>query len=262
MKEMNEEMVQTNEACYVNNSFYSKYIKRILDFMLSLLTIAILSPLMITIAVIVYIKLGSPVLFKQKRPGKNAKIFTLYKFRTMRDATDANGRKLTDEQRLAVIANEKHENKNVSDAQRITKLGKILRATSLDELPELINILKGEMSIVGPRPLSTIYLPYYNAIEKHRHDVTPGLTGLAQINGRNALSWSERFAYDLEYVHNVSFRKDLYILVCTLGVVFNRKDIKQAEEKPEAFHVVRQRELAADENAVGKAAQLLDEGSR
>ena len=158
---------------------YAKYVKRPLDFILSLIAIIILSPLLLIVAILVRIKLGKPVIFKQQRPGKNEKIFTLYKFRTMTDKKDENGNLLPDEQRL-------------------TKFGKALRSTSLDELPELWNILKGDMAIVGPRPLLVEYLPLYNEKQKLRHDVRPGLTGLAQISGRNAITWEEKFKDDLE----------------------------------------------------------------
>ena len=149
---------------------YRKYIKRILDFILSLIALIILSPILLVIAILVRIKLGSPVIFKQERPGLNEKIFTLYKFRTMTDKKDKEGNLLP-------------------DSERLTRFGKMLRSTSLDELPELINILKGDMSIVGPRPLLVEYLELYNEEQKHRHDVRPGLTGLAQVSGRNSLTW-------------------------------------------------------------------------
>ena len=158
---------------------YAKYFKRMLDFILSLIALIILSPILLIVAILVRIKLGSPIIFKQQRPGKNEKIFTLYKFRTMTDT--------------------KYENGNLlPDSERLTKFGKLLRSTSLDELPELINILKGDMAIVGPRPLRVEYLPYYTEKEKHRHDVRPGLTGLAQVNGRNSISWEEKFNDDLK----------------------------------------------------------------
>lgn len=185
---------------------YRKYIKRVLDFTLSLIALIILSPIYLVLAILVRIKLGSPIIFKQERPGLNEKIFTLYKFRTMTDEKDENGKLLPDEVRL-------------------TKFGKFLRSTSLDELPELINIIKGDMSIVGPRPLAVAYLPYYNAEEKHRHDILPGLTGLAQVNGRNNLQWEERFAYDLEYVNNVSFKQDIKIIFITIKKVFKKENI-------------------------------------
>lgn len=220
---------------------YRRFLKRPMDIILSLIAIIVLSPVMLMVAILVRIKLGSPVIFKQQRPGKDGKIFVLYKFRTMRNAIDADGKKLTDEERLKMLR-EDSEAAVSTDAQRLTKLGSMLRTLSLDELPELVNILKGEMSIVGPRPLSTIYLPYYNEKENHRHDVLPGLTGLAQVNGRNAISWEKRFEYDLEYVNNISFKKDLYIIWRTVAAVFERSNIAQGEERPEAFHVVRQRE--------------------
>ncbi|MGB4386111.1 MAG: sugar transferase [Caldicoprobacterales bacterium] len=189
-----------------NNGIYRKYIKRAMDFILSLIAILVLSPLMLVIAILVRINLGSPVIFKQKRPGLNEKIFTLYKFRTMTDERDENGELLPD---------------NV----RLTKFGKLLRLVSLDELPQLFNILKGDMSIVGPRPLAIDYLPYYNEKERHRHDVRPGLTGLAQVQGRNNLSWEERFNYDIQYVNNVSFLLDVKLILKTVVKVFKREDI-------------------------------------
>ena len=165
---------------------YERFIKRALDMILSGIAIIILSPILLIVAVLVKTKLGSPVIFKQERPGLNEKIFKMYKFRSMTDAKDENGELLPDEERL-------------------TSFGKKLRSTSLDELPELFNIFKGDMSIVGPRPLMVSYLPLYNEFQKHRHDVRPGLTGLAQISGRNLLSWKERFEKDISYVENISF---------------------------------------------------------
>lgn len=185
---------------------YAKYIKRILDLILSLMALIVLMPLMIIIGILVRINLGSPIIFKQKRPGKNEKIFTLYKFRTMTDKRDIDGNLLPDEYRL-------------------TKFGKFLRSTSLDELPELINIIKGDMAIVGPRPLLVEYLPYYTEEEKHRHDVRPGLTGLAQVNGRNALQWEERFSFDLQYKKNVSFKEDFKIILMTIKKVLKKENI-------------------------------------
>ena len=223
---------------------YQKYAKRILDITLSGAAIIVLSPVMGVTALLVKKKLGSPVIFKQKRPGKDEKIFTMYKFRTMLDAKDSKGNNLTDEERLKRIASQKKEQVNISkDENRITPFGKKMRAMSLDELPELFNIFKGDMSFVGPRPLVTIYLPYYNENERKRHNVRPGLTGLAQVNGRNGLSWKEKFYYDTQYVENVTFIKDLKILLKTIRVVLSHSDIGQGEEKPEAFHIVRQREL-------------------
>ena len=190
---------------------YAKYIKRTLDLILSLMALIVLMPLMIIIGILVRINLGSPIIFKQKRPGKNEKIFTLYKFRTMTDKRDIDGNLLPDEYRL-------------------TKFGKFLRSTSLDELPELINIIKGDMAIVGPRPLLVEYLPYYTEEEKHRHDVRPGLTGLAQVNGRNLLEWDERLKKDLEYINSISVKNDLFIIFRTLINVINRKDIAVGRE--------------------------------
>lgn len=185
---------------------YAKYIKRLLDFILSLFAIIGLSPILLVVAILVRIKLGSPIIFKQQRPGKDEKIFTLYKFRTMTDEKDDNGNLLPDDVRL-------------------TKFGKLLRSTSLDELPELINILKGDMSIVGPRPLLVRYLPLYNEEQKHRHDARPGFTGYAQVNGRNALSWEKKFLLDVEYVKNISFLLDIKIVLKTIKVVLCREGI-------------------------------------
>ncbi len=190
---------------------YAKCIKRVLDFILSLIALIVLSPILLIIAILVRIKLGSPVIFKQKRPGKDEKIFTLYKFRTMTDKKDENGNLLP-------------------DAERLTKFGKFLRSTSLDELPELVNILKGDMAIVGPRPLLVEYLELYNEEQKHRHDVRPGLTGLAQVNGRNAISWEEKFNEDLTYIKNISFIEDVKIIFKTVGKVFKREGISQEGE--------------------------------
>ena len=185
---------------------YKKFVKRLLDIVLSGTALIILSPVLLIVAILVRIKLGSPVIFHQKRPGKDGKIFTMCKFRTMTDEKDGNGNLLPDEVRL-------------------TKFGKLLRSTSLDELPELWNIFKGDMSIVGPRPLLVQYLPLYNEEQKHRHDVRPGLTGLAQVNGRNAITWEKKFEYDVEYVRNVSFMMDVKILIGTVMAVLKRDGI-------------------------------------
>ena len=185
---------------------YKKYVKRLLDILISLFGLIFLSPIILIVTILVRIKLGSPVIFKQDRPGKDGKIFRLYKFRSMSDKKDENGKLLP-------------------DSERLTKFGKILRATSLDELPELVNILKGEMSLIGPRPLAVCYLPYYNETERHRHDVRPGLTGLAQINGRNTLNWEERFAYDIKYVNNITFINDLKILFKTFYKVVKKDGV-------------------------------------
>ena len=184
---------------------YKKYIKRILDIVCALAAIIVFSWLYIIVAILVRVKLGSPVLFKQERPGLNEKIFKLYKFRTMTDERDENGNLLPDDVRL-------------------TKFGKFLRSTSLDELPEAFNILKGDMSVVGPRPLLVEYLERYNEKQKRRHDVRPGLSGLAQVNGRNAISWEDKFDLDVEYIENVSFIKDVGIVLKTVWQAFVKQD--------------------------------------
>jgi lipopolysaccharide/colanic/teichoic acid biosynthesis glycosyltransferase len=189
-----------------NNNYYKKYFKRIFDIILSLLALGILSPVFIIVAFLVRIKLGSPIIFKQQRPGLNEKIFSMYKFRTMTDEKDGKGNLLSDEIRL-------------------TKFGKFLRATSLDELPELWNILKGDMSIIGPRPLLVEYLPLYNEFQKQRHQVRPGLTGLAQVNGRNAISWEDKFGLDIEYISNLKFTIDLKIFILSIKKVLIREGI-------------------------------------
>lgn len=185
---------------------YQKYGKRFLDIVISLAVLVILSPVLLVVAALVRVKLGSPVLFCQKRPGRGEKIFRLYKFRTMTDERDEQGNLLPDQDRL-------------------TGFGRFLRASSLDELPEFFNILKGDMSFIGPRPLLVRYLPYYKPEERARHSVRPGLTGLAQVNGRNALNWEARFAYDLQYVEKCSLGLDLSILFQTVGKVFQRADV-------------------------------------
>ena len=187
-------------------SFYDKYIKRSIDFILSLVAIIILSPVLAIVALLVRIKLGGPVIFKQQRPGLNEKIFTMYKFRTMTDERDADGNLLPDEIRL-------------------TKFGKTLRSTSLDELPELFNILKGDMAIVGPRPLLVQYLPLYNKTQHRRHCVKPGITGYAQVNGRNGIQWEEKFRLDYMYVLNLKFSLDVYIFFKTIKAVTLREGI-------------------------------------
>lgn len=185
---------------------YKKYIKRLLDIILSLIAIIITFPIFLIIGVLVLIFLGQPAIFRQERPGKDEKIFKLYKFRTMNKKKDKDGNLLPDKDRL-------------------TKFGKFLRKTSLDEIPEFLNILKGDMSLIGPRPLAISYLPYYNEVERHRHDIRPGLTGLAQVNGRNGLQWEKRFAYDIEYVNNVSFILDVKIVFLTIIKVLKSSDI-------------------------------------
>lgn len=185
---------------------YEAFFKRFIDIVASIMILVLFWWLYLILAILVRVKLGGQVLFTQDRPGKNGKVFKLYKFRSMSNAKDSEGNLLPDNQRL-------------------NKFGRLLRSTSLDELPELFNIIKGDMSIVGPRPLAVIYLPYYNDVEKHRHDVRPGLTGLAQVNGRNALNWPERFAFDIEYVNNISFILDCKIILKTVGKVLGRKDV-------------------------------------
>lgn len=185
---------------------YRTVVKRFIDIVLSLLALVILSPLLIVLAVLVRIKLGSPVIFRQLRPGYKGRVFGLMKFRTMTDERDDEGELLPDEVRL-------------------TEFGKKLRATSLDELPEFINILKGDMSFVGPRPLLVQYLPLYNEEQAHRHDVLPGLTGWAQVNGRNAISWEKKFEYDVWYTRHISFLLDLKIVMMTVGSVLKRTGI-------------------------------------
>lgn len=186
--------------------FYEKYIKRLLDILLSGAALVILSPVLLITAVLVRIKLGSPVIFTQERPGKDEKVFKLHKFRSMTDARDASGNLLPDKERL-------------------TRFGAKLRSLSIDELPELWDIFRGKMSIVGPRPLLVKYLPLYNAEQRHRHDVRPGLTGWAQVHGRNLTSWEERFEYDVEYVKNISFALDVKIILMTIRCVFAREGI-------------------------------------
>lgn len=188
------------------NGLYNKYIKRILDILISLTFIVLFSWLYLILVILVRIKLGSPVLFCQERPGYNEKIFTLYKFRTMTDKRDEKGNLLP-------------------DSERLTKFGSMLRSTSLDELPEMFNILKGDMSLIGPRPLLVEYLPYYTEEERLRHSVRPGLTGLAQVSGRNYLAWDKRLAKDVEYVNYISFIMDVRIIIKTIMVVFKKEDV-------------------------------------
>lgn len=184
---------------------YEKYIKRPLDLICSLIAIIVFSWLYLIIAILVRVKLGSPVIFTQDRPGKDEKIFKLYKFRTMTDAKDENGNLLP-------------------DSERLTKFGKMLRATSLDELPEAFNIAKGDMSILGPRPLLVQYLPLYSEKQRHRHDVRPGLSGYAQVNGRNSITWTHKFELDCEYVKKITFLGDLKILIQTIEKAFIKQE--------------------------------------
>lgn len=193
---------------------YERFLKRPLDILCALAAIILFSWLYIILAILVRVKLGSPVLFKQERPGKNEKIFKLYKFRTMTDERDGDGNLLSDEIRL-------------------TKFGRMLRATSLDELPEAFNILKGDMSVIGPRPLLVSYLPYYTEEEKHRHDVRPGLSGLAQVNGRNFVDWDHRLQFDVQYVNHVSLKMDVGIILSTVKKFLKKQDIAVDTNKVE-----------------------------
>ncbi|WHX60517.1 sugar transferase [Peribacillus frigoritolerans] len=202
---------------------YRRFIKRPMDFILSLIAIVVLSLLFLVVALLVRVKLGSPVLFKQNRPGLNENIFMMYKFRTMTDEKNENGELLP-------------------DSVRLTKFGRFLRSTSLDELPELFNILKGDMSIVGPRPLAVQYLPYYTEMERIRHSVRPGLSGLAQINGRNTASWEQRFSYDIDYVNNINFISDMKIVIETILKAVKRVDIgERGVDSPPDFDKYREK---------------------
>ena len=204
-------------------TFYDKYIKRLIDFILSLFALLVLSPVLVITAILVKVKLGNPIIFKQERPGLNERIFTMYKFRTMTDEKDENGEFLPDEIRL-------------------TKFGRVLRATSLDELPELFNIIKGDMAIVGPRPLAVVYLPYYTEEERFIHSVRPGLTGLAQISGRNSLDWEQKFERDIEYIRQIGFILDVSIIIKTIMKVIKQSDIGQGEEAPVSLNIIREKE--------------------
>ncbi|MBR5272781.1 MAG: sugar transferase [Clostridia bacterium] len=200
---------------------YRKFFKRVMDIVLSFLALTVLSPLLLIFTILGAIAMKGNPFFTQKRPGKNEKIFKLIKFRTMTCEKDEDGKLLP-------------------DAKRLTKYGRFLRSTSIDELPELINILIGDMSIVGPRPLAISYLPYYTEEERHRHDVRPGLSGLAQINGRNAISWESRFKYDVEYVNSITFIGDVTIIIKTLFKAFiKREGISQGEARPVSLHIER-----------------------
>ena len=204
---------------------YRRFFKRPMDFLLSLMAIIVLSPVFLIVAVLVRTKLGSPVLFKQERPGLNEEIFFMYKFRSMTDERDARGELLP-------------------DSVRLTQFGKLLRSTSLDELPGLLNILKGDMSIIGPRPLLIRYLPYYTETEKIRHNVRPGLSGLAQINGRNTLNWKERLAFDVSYVNSVSLMLDMKIILKTIEKAFKREGITVVDLAPLRDLDVERRDLS------------------
>ena len=218
---------------------YERYVKRPLDCVLACCAMLLLSPLLGAIAIVVKIKIGSPILFCQERPGKRdpktgkEKIFKLYKFRSMVDKRDSSGKLLPDDERL-------------------TAFGRALRSTSLDELPELINIIRGDMAIIGPRPLLVEYLPYYTEEERHRHDVRPGLSGLAQINGRNTISWEDKFAYDIRYIKRITFLDDLKILLLTVVKTVRRADIRVGKEHVAGrLDAVRRKEVNVNESVNG-----------
>lgn len=209
---------------------YEKYFKRPLDLFCGLAAVIVFSWLYAIIAVLVRIKLGSPVLFRQKRPGKGGKIFELYKFRSMTDEKDENGELLP-------------------DTERLTKFGRMLRSTSLDELPEAFNIIKGDMSVIGPRPLAVQYLSYYSEEESHRHDVRPGLSGLAQVHGRNSVNWEEKFAYDVEYVNKITFLGDIKIIFLSVKTALKRESIGvRGVDSPLDFDVYRRKQLEEQDN--------------
>ena len=210
---------------------YEKYIKRPMDFILSLMALIVLSPVLLIVAILVRVKLGSPVIFTQERPGKDEKIFKLYKFRTMTDERDLDGELLP-------------------DSQRLTKFGRMLRSTSLDELPELFNILKGDMSIVGPRPWAVSYLPYFTENERRRHSIRPGLSGWAQVNGRTAANWDDRLKYDIEYVDNVPLFTDIIVIFITVKKVFCRSDVVVVAEEQGDFSDYRKKQW--EEGTVSK----------
>lgn len=207
-------------------SFYEKYVKRLLDIICAILALVVFSWLYILVAILVRVKIGKPIIFKQQRPGRinnktgKEELFYLYKFRTMTNERDEKGQLLP-------------------DTKRLTKFGRLLRATSLDELPEAWNILKGDMSVVGPRPLAVQYIPYYTDNERKRHLVRPGLSGWAQVNGRNSIKWEEKFKYDIEYIENISFIFDIKIILLTVKKVFVKEGIGQGEQHPGSLHELR-----------------------
>jgi len=222
---------------------YRRFFKRPMDFILSLIAIIVLSPVMLVVALLVRTKLGSPVLFKQKRPGLNEKIFTMYKFRTMTDERDENGELLP-------------------NSVRLTKFGKMLRATSLDELPELFNILKGDMSVVGPRPQLVRDMVFMSLEQRQRHSALPGLTGWAQVNGRNGVTWEEKLSLDLEYIENISFLGDWKIIFMTVAKVFQRDGVSAEDmDTAEDFgdYLLREKKITEDEYcaAIEESKQLL-----
>ncbi|HYE09811.1 MAG TPA: sugar transferase [Patescibacteria group bacterium] len=227
----------------VKNGLYRKYIKRPMDLILSMITIIVLSPSLLVVALLVRVKLGSPVIFKQKRPGLNEKIFTMYKFRTMTDEIDENGELLP-------------------DSVRLTKFGRILRSTSLDELPELFNILKGDMSIVGPRPQLIRDMVFMTADQRRRHSTLPGLTGWAQVNGRNSITWEEKLELDLEYINRIIFLADIKIIFMTIAKVFRRDGVRaEGMDTAEDFgdYLLREKKISEDEYfvAIEKSKKLI-----
>ena len=203
-----------------NNQLYKNYIKRIIDILVAVTFIVLFWWLLLIIAVLVRINMGNPVLYTTERVGKDERIFRIYKFRSMTNEVDENGVLLPGNKRL-------------------TKFGGVLRSTSLDELPSLINVLKGELSIVGPRPLPVKYMPYYYENERIRHSVNPGLTGWAQINGRNAITWDHKFELDIEYVNNISFLFDIKVILLTAWKVIKRSDIIQDDQQTGSLYIVR-----------------------
>jgi undecaprenyl phosphate N,N'-diacetylbacillosamine 1-phosphate transferase len=215
----------------LNGGIYRKFLKRLMDFILSLMAIVVLSPVLLLVTILVRVKLGNPVLFKQKRPGLNEKIFMMYKYRTMTDERDENGDLL-------------------SDSVRLTKFGKLLRATSLDELPELINILKGDMSIVGPRPQLVRDMVFMTPKQRERHSVLPGLTGWAQVNGRNCVTWEKKLSFDLEYINDISFLGDWKIIFMTIVKVFKRDGVSaEGMDTAEDFgdYLLREKKISTNE---------------
>lgn len=209
-------------------NIYKKHFKRFIDIILSILVFIILLPVFLIVSLLIMLKLGKPIFYKVKRPGLHGKLFTIYKFRSMSDERDENGELLL-------------------DSIRLTKFGRILRSTSIDELPSLVNVIKGDMSLVGPRPLSKYYLPLYTLKENRRHNIRPGITGLAQVNGRNSLKWEDRFSYDIYYVDNVSFLLDLKIIYKTIFKVFRKEDIGERDDTLQDFDVYRKQQKLKDQ---------------
>ena len=209
-------------------NIYKLFVKRFFDIVISLFALLLLSPLLIVVIVwLHFANKGAGVFFSPLRPGKNGKLFKFMKFKSMTDERDVNGKLLP-------------------DSKRLTKIGRFIRSTSIDELPQLVNVLKGDMSIVGPRPMSASYLPYYNEIEMHRHDVRPGITGLAQVNGRTSITWEEKIGYDLEYVKKMSFLLDVKILFLTAYQVLKRENVGVEESGKTGFYLYREAQWAAE----------------